>query len=686
MNPIISTMLVLGITLSAIPISPTIPQTDKVYVESTKQKEYSITAKSLQQTLNQITATSRKIGTLGEQQAAKYITKTFKNAGLEVFEQKFKFAEKEALTKEQITNKGINLVATKKTKKSKPDILVISAHYDTVSGTVGANDDASGMTVLLELAKAVSKLDTDTEIRFIAFSGEEDGLLGSTYYVNSLTDDEKNRMIGDIQLDMLGHYRSENIQINTPNGAPTLIGNMIVDNAEDLLGYRLIEKTESASDHMSFARNGIPAVIVMQNNIGVENHKVSDNTSIIDCKKLLTASDIVLETIKDVMSNKTKSLSKKAYEVSDMKNPSYIFEDETIFYFNENKQLNDGKAGGPGKLVGKRHDKVLDWHYEYYYYDAIWFDMEEALPTVFEYRAIGEKKFLLNIKIYTEKAGYSITQITNILNEKYGKPRVILKDNILSECIWVDSLHQKQYILGKHNNEWVINVSSAFYGAGETIQKYDLTQGIEKYKNVDSSHYKLLEFTQKLTGSFTNYIDILEVWTDGLSYQLGAEYLTNPDNNDKFTLRLDINDIFDKDGNFRNLDKTLLTFVHEYGHVITLNNTQVDIKKRDPKKFYYTKECFRDNSYIMDFYNKFWKSLKIESGASLYFEKPELFVSQYASQNVNEDIAESFMLFVLSNKPTGNSIAEQKIKFFYSYPELVSLRKDLRINFGYEMK
>lgn len=684
MKKIISTMLVLGISFSSFPIYATIPENTTVSLKTQQTKTSIITEEALQNTLNQITAIPRKVGTEGEQRAAKYIADTFKKTGYTVTEQKFKFAEENALTKEQISNMGTNIIATKKANVSNPDILVVSAHYDTVSGTVGANDNASGLTVLLELAKAVSQLPTDTEIRFIAFSGEEEGLLGSTYYVNNLTDEEKTRMMGDIQLDMLGHYQSKEIQVNTPNGMPTLVGNMINEQAEEMLGIKFPEKTESASDHMAFVRGGIPAVIVMQNNLGVENHKVSDNASIIDCGKLQTAAEVVFETIKDVMSSSTTHLSKKAYEVSDMKNPAYIFEDETIFFFGENKELNDGRVGGPGTLVGKRHDEGLNWDFESYYYDAKWFEMDKALPTVFEYRVIEPKRYLQNIFIYPEKVGYSKDEIFKVLKDKFGEPRTSVGEDQEVHYIWADSLHQKQYILTRKDKEWVISVYSAYYGAGETIHKYDLTEGIEQYKEVDALEYKLLEFTQKLISTYPGYVDTLEVWTDGLSYQLGAEYLTNPESNDKFTLRIDIHDVFDQEGNFRNLDKTLVTFVHEFGHIITLNHTQVDFSKRDPNKFYYTYESFREGSYILDFYNEFWKELNVEVGASLYFEKPELFVSQYASQEINEDIAESFMLFVLSNKPTGNSVADQKINFFYEYPELVKLRNTIRENFEFE--
>lgn len=646
-----------------------------------------ISSLSIEKTLNEITMSSRKIGTVGAEKAEEYIFDKLKSYGYETEKQNFEFTDKEALEGEQISNIGTNIIAVKKATVDNPDIIVVSAHYDTVSGIVGANDDGSGVALLLEMAKAVSDIKSDTEIRFIAFSGEEEGLLGSSYYVNNLSSEEKQHIMGDIQLDMLGHYMSNAFNIYTTDGNKTLVGNIINEKAKEVTGNYFEEKVEAASDHMSFVREGIPAILISQNNIGVENHNVSDNMSIIDCDKIEAFSDVFYEALLEVMSEETTNLTNKAYDISEMKDPSYTIGDETIFYFGERKMLNDGKVGGPGKLIAQKHDDEIDWDYEYYYYNAKWFDMDKSLPTVFEYRLLGTKRYLLNIDIDFVKAGYSEEQIKNILEDKYGEPEYeVENDNGSYDFIWVDELHSKQYILTDKENKRVIEVSSSYQGSGEVIEEYDLTDGIEKYKDVDKLHYRLLDFTEKLTSNYESYIDTLSVWTDGLSYQLGAIYPTVEGDNSKYTLRIDITDVFDKNGNFRDEDKTLATFVHEFGHVLTLNNTQVDNSKKDPNKYYATYDSFMEGSYIKAFYDEFWKPYGTDTGSELYKEKPEMFVDEYASTNSSEDIAESFMLFVLSNKPAGNTIAEQKIKFFYDYPELVELRDNIRLNFGYGVK
>ncbi|OOR32145.1 aminopeptidase, partial [Bacillus cereus] len=99
-----------------------------------------------------------------------------------------------------------NVIATKKPtfkKKATNDIIVLGSHLDSVAAAPGANDNASGTAMMLELARVLKKLPTDTEIRFTTFGAEEPGLLGSRYYVGNLSDDEINRTIANFNLDMV---------------------------------------------------------------------------------------------------------------------------------------------------------------------------------------------------------------------------------------------------------------------------------------------------------------------------------------------------------------------------------------------------------------------------------------------------------------------------------------------------
>jgi hypothetical protein len=91
--------------------------------------------------------------------------------------------------------KIVNVTATLEPKHQDPSrrMLVVSGHYDSrcsnvldsVKAAPGANDDASGTALVLELARVFSKYEFNTTIIFVAFAGEEEGLLGSTQFAET---------------------------------------------------------------------------------------------------------------------------------------------------------------------------------------------------------------------------------------------------------------------------------------------------------------------------------------------------------------------------------------------------------------------------------------------------------------------------------------------------------------------
>ncbi|RKE90922.1 M20/M25/M40 family metallo-hydrolase [Ichthyenterobacterium magnum] len=77
-----------------------------------------------------------------------------------------------------------NIIVTKTGTLYPNTYVIIDAHYDTINGP-GTNDNGSGTVLLMEIARLLKDVDTEYSIKFIHFSGEEDGLIGSNYYVNN---------------------------------------------------------------------------------------------------------------------------------------------------------------------------------------------------------------------------------------------------------------------------------------------------------------------------------------------------------------------------------------------------------------------------------------------------------------------------------------------------------------------
>jgi Peptidase family M28 len=102
-----------------------------------------------------------------------------------------------------------NIIAEKKGLLSEDSVFVLCAHYDAVAGSPGADDNASGVAGLLEIAKTLSSFKFAKTIRLIAFDMEEEAALGSRIYCSRLAGDTNEHIIGVINFDMIGYFSNE---------------------------------------------------------------------------------------------------------------------------------------------------------------------------------------------------------------------------------------------------------------------------------------------------------------------------------------------------------------------------------------------------------------------------------------------------------------------------------------------
>lgn len=129
-----------------------------------------------------LTSEQRVQGTPGERRAGKEIRAYFKDFGLATSTQKFRF------TRKGTTYRSRNIVATLPGTSART--VVIGAHYDNRPEGAGADDNASGVSVMLEVAKRMAKQpQLPYTVTFVAFGAEENpgGLVGSNTFVKRLS-------------------------------------------------------------------------------------------------------------------------------------------------------------------------------------------------------------------------------------------------------------------------------------------------------------------------------------------------------------------------------------------------------------------------------------------------------------------------------------------------------------------
>ena len=223
-------------------------------------------------------------GTKGNNDAAAYIAKYFKKYGLKKFNdnyfQSFSLFVKEGLNKvksDSVKTQNVVGYIEGSDEKLKNEFIVIGAHYDhwgwggknsgskkkdAVAIHNGADDNASGVSALLCIAEELSKaaVKPKRSIIFISFSGEEEGLLGSKYFVAHLPV-EKTAVKVMLNMDMVGRLNEEK-QIYMGGAGTFPDGVSLMKKLGENSGLNpVIHAGEvGGSDHVSFYKSSISVI------------------------------------------------------------------------------------------------------------------------------------------------------------------------------------------------------------------------------------------------------------------------------------------------------------------------------------------------------------------------------------------------------------------------------------------
>jgi hypothetical protein len=235
----------------------------------------------------------------------------------------------------------------------------------------------------------------------------------------------------------------------------------------------------------------------------------------------------------------------------------------------------------------------------------------------------------------------------------------------------------------------------------DPIYYEDVSADLIPYQEDQADHQEIWDyFTALIPASERGSLAEYSIVTDGKGEILAAVTQTLYDPK-LWSLEVDIRDSDDR----RDLTYTL---IHEYAHLLTLGPEQVTPSEAlfnnpyDDNIFYDEvtacpnyfpgEGCSATNSYINAFFDEFWADIYeewldinlieddvtyYEALDDFYYNYEDRFVTDYAATNPEEDIAEAFTFFVLSPRPNGDTIIEQKISFFYRYTELIQLREEI---------
>jgi aminopeptidase YwaD len=263
--------------------------------------------------------TSNNVGVANPGQNIPAVTIT-KAQGLEIVEQ-LKQGPLTATIK--VTGSGYtektsyNVIAKMKPHKNKDtgQVVMVGAHHDSVPGGPGANDDASGVSAVLELARVMADMPTDTELRFVTFGSEEKGLLGSYHYASTLSEEEADKIVAHFQMDMIGardaggDHPAGGLIMYTIDGQKNLVTDLAsAAGARTAADYPIPYGQLGRSDHQPFHELGIPAALFIHSPLEPTYHSPEDTLDKIDKNKLQEAAEIVGASVYQIARPDTPAL------------------------------------------------------------------------------------------------------------------------------------------------------------------------------------------------------------------------------------------------------------------------------------------------------------------------------------------------------------------------------------------
>lgn len=203
---------------------------------------------------------------------------------------------------------GINVIA-EKAGADPSRVLLVTSHLDSVSNP-GADDDGAGTVSAMAIARSLAKVPLNHTLRIVAFDQEERGLVGSKAYVKWLNErNELAAVLGVINLEMTA-WDSDNdgafhaIDCNE-NQSGALTQQLVAAIAHAGLNIHRTEACTNRSDHASFWRYNVPAIVISENFFNGDGnpcyHRSCDQVTNLNWDYMTTLTRAMTWTVADLL-------------------------------------------------------------------------------------------------------------------------------------------------------------------------------------------------------------------------------------------------------------------------------------------------------------------------------------------------------------------------------------------------
>ena len=234
--------------------------------------------------------------------------------------------------------------------------------------------------------------------------------------------------------------------------------------------------------------------------------------------------------------------------------------------------------------------------------------------------------------------------------------------------------------------EDILTLYDVVNGQLRKVKDYDVRNGMKSYQADVDKHYQMWNFYKKLIPeTHLNYIKQFEIFYGGDELAGYVVPIGDDISTWKTGLAIELANNLD---DFSLSNEFTYTCIHEFGHILTLNEKQLEAGEDQCTSFQTYEGCSEEDSYINQLFQIGWKDIYAEHQQvdevdiyDFYIKYQDRFVTDYAATNPGEDVAEVFTHFVINdNFPQGNTIADQKINAMVARQELLNIRMHMRNN------
>jgi Zn-dependent M28 family amino/carboxypeptidase len=222
--------------------------------------------------MNRIVGPRSVADTVQKQVVLKLIDSISKVSNASIQYQRFPAIRQFGLAAPGNAHGGINVIVQKKGLQPSSGVWIICGHYDTVPESPGADDNATGVAVMIELLSQIAPLQLTKDIWFVAFDLEEEGLLGSKYFVAHFSEKDNGPIVGVINLDMIGYVSDRPNAQYIPDGFDKLFPGIVqaVSGDENRADFALMVANETADgwlfkldNHLTVAAPGLRSAMMI---------------------------------------------------------------------------------------------------------------------------------------------------------------------------------------------------------------------------------------------------------------------------------------------------------------------------------------------------------------------------------------------------------------------------------------